>query len=199
MDSVCPSEVFTVCSLASHLTSFPIVANILKRRQPCVSGRSYSSSRALSSSYLKTTISALWCQSTGLRFCSLWLSSKIQHMWTRLKISAFRAPEVSKLLSTPQDIQNLYWFLFSSVEFLYMGQHQSLARQNWQTIPRKKIADNRLLTSEELCPLQIFSLFKLLCLHSFPMSLKYIFPNLSAFYFVIVAEMISCYDLLYPS
>lgn len=80
-----------------------------------------------------------------------------------------------------------------------MGQHQSLALQNWQTIPRKKTADNRLLTSEELYPLQIFSLFKLLCLHSFPMSLKYIFPNLSAFCFVIVTEMISCYDLLYPS
>ena len=85
------------------------------------------------------------------------------------------------------------------MKFLYMGQEQSLAHtQNWRNHPREENSDNRLFTSE-LYPLQIFRLFKLLCLHSFPMSFKYIFPNLSAFYFVTVIETVFCDDLLHPS
>lgn len=80
-----------------------------------------------------------------------------------------------------------------------MGQEQSPAHtQMWKNNPREENSDNRLYTSE-LYPLQIFCLFKLLCLHSFPVSFKYIFPNLSAFYFVTATEMVFCDDLLYPS
>lgn len=86
------------------------------------------------------------------------------------------------------------------MKFLYMGQEQSLGHtQNWKNNPREENSDNRLFSSEELYPLQIFCLFKLLCLHSFPMSFKYIFPNLSAFDFVTVTEMVFCDDLLHPS
>ena len=48
-------------------------------------------------------------------------------------------------------------------------------------------------------PTQTYSLLKPLCLHSFPMSLKYILSHLYAFHFVIVAEIVFCHRILAPN
>lgn len=144
-----------------------------------------------------------YCKTTG-DFSILDWGSLTSHSAPKFSIGAvgknncaFRAP---KFPNCCQPLKTSKYLLvpLSVSEFLYMGQDQSLAHtQNWKNNPREENSDNSLFTSEELYPLQIFSLFKLFCLHSFLMSFKIFSPTYVPF--VIVAEMVFCHDLLHPS
>lgn len=173
VEGLCLSKVVKHRVLVSQPTSFPNVGNILRSNnhvfeagptpqvEPCL----WATAR------LQVIFSLLdWDSLTSYSVLKFSIGILGKNMCT----------QCFQIVASPSRHQNIYQFLFASLKFLYIQEQSQAHTQKWKNNPREENSDNRLFTSE-LYPLRFFCLFKLLCLHSFPMSFKYIFPNLSAF------------------